>query len=759
MGAISEFVAAFERDYTKYLAIEEEVRVFCKEALQGIGFVWHSRVKAVESLERKLRDREDNYDDEKQNVADIVDLIGGRIILVRWEDIQRVENIISKKFDLRNRVQHPKSAKNRVGFGTRFRGYGALHLQVKRRGPSNQQSYDPISEIQVMTGFMWTFMELEHDIVYKQSHGEPTEDLIADLEALKGLANLGEINLMMYDRHFVTRASPSSQESDISPDFLARIRTGIDRLRLDEKDVHCLQDLILTDPRCDMERIEARKDQLLEGSCSWVLEDPAFDQWWSHDDSQFLWIHGDPGKGKTMMTIALIAEVSKRLNDRPGSNVLAYFFCENTNDKLNTTVSVLRGLIYQLVDQKKMLLRHIRDKYDIAGRRLFEDENALYALKRMFFNMLNDPALENVYFMIDGLDECDSTIHELLEWIIRRSYTEFPKIKFLVTSRNEQAFIERLGHGHQLEISLEKNSAHVAHAVEIFIDYKTKELANFKLYASELQEVVRKHLYEKAEGTFLWVALVCKELRKIGKHRAKSFLEKTPAGLEPFYKRILKQVLCQEDKDDVKLCRQILCSVTLAFRPLRLEEIAVFAKIPEQFHDPSDLKSLVSYCGSFITIRENTAYLVHQSAKDFLSGEKGKEIFHSGQENEHANTASFCLTIMAKTLKKNLCNFKTPGICLSNVEKSVSAILTKGAHIPFHTQYACLYWVAHLQHTGPTEQKTLISGQGCEVYEFFQHHFLHWLEALSLMSKVSEAIFAIKSLCSIPRVNAIRKVL
>ena len=37
-------------------------------------------------------------------------------------------------------------------------------------------------------------MELEHDIVYKQSHGEPTKDLISDLKTLKGLANLGETN-------------------------------------------------------------------------------------------------------------------------------------------------------------------------------------------------------------------------------------------------------------------------------------------------------------------------------------------------------------------------------------------------------------------------------------------------------------------------------------------------------------------------------------------------------------------------------------
>ena len=68
------------------------------------------------------------------------------------------------------------------------------------------------------------------------------------------------------------------------------------------------------------------------------------------------------------MMIALISEMSKMLNDRPETNVLAYFFCMNTSHDLNTTISVLRGLIYILVDQEKKLIRYIRRYYDGAGR-------------------------------------------------------------------------------------------------------------------------------------------------------------------------------------------------------------------------------------------------------------------------------------------------------------------------------------------------------------------------------------------------------
>jgi hypothetical protein len=142
----------------------------------------------------------------------------------------------------------------------------------------------------------------------------------------------------------------------------------------------CLRDLLLTDPRLDKERIEADKDGLLEGSCSWVLEDPAFIEWWRDDVSNFLWLRGNPGKGKTMMAIALISEISKRLQCCPKSGTLSYFFCQSTLPDLNNAVAIVRGLIYQLVLQEKPLLSILQQRHVEVGKRLFEGPNALFGV-------------------------------------------------------------------------------------------------------------------------------------------------------------------------------------------------------------------------------------------------------------------------------------------------------------------------------------------------------------------------------------------
>ena len=712
MGAINDFVTAFGRNSDQYLAVEKEVEARCKEALRpGIEFLWQSRVKAPDSLEKKLRGRSKDYHDEVENVADVKDLVAGRIILARWLDFQHVERIVKEIFTCISQTQHPKQAHNAINFNTRFRGYDGLHFYVKRKGDTEEQSCNPVIEIQVMSAFMWAFSTLQHDVEYKRSHGEPDEDQALCLDSLKGAANLGEIFLQMYDKRFFNVAKLSSAHSDTKPDLQNRIRTVMTDVRFDEKDNQCLRKLRLTDPRHDKQRIEAKGDQLLEGSCSWVLQDPAFVTWWNRDDSRLLWIHGNPGKGKTMIMISLISELSKRLKDQPGSNVLAYFFCQNTNSDLNTTVSVLRGLIYHLVDQEKKLIRYIRKYYDKAGRRMFEDENALYALQAVLVDILRDQSLRNVYFLIDALDECDATVHDLLRWICSTDSQLSPKTKWLTTSRNQPGFQERLGRSHQLHISLELNSLHIDKAVASFIDYKVKELADLKSYSEELQLSVRKSLLDKAEDTFLWGALVCKELIDVRPERAETWLGKTPAGLVPLYQRMLDQVLLQKDEDDVKLCRRILRAVVLAFRPLRLEEIEVFTE------GLGDVQDLAGHCGSFITIREGVAYLVHQSAKDFLADERRTGIFHSGLAHGHSLMVRSCLEVMSNQLRGNTSDLKLPGVCLGDFDKTKTE-----THIP---QYACLYWVDHLRHASLTDQKAFVSYGYRSIYRFLKCHFLH----------------------------------
>jgi hypothetical protein len=90
---------------------------------------------------------------------------------------------------------------------------------------------------------------------------------------------------------------------------------------------------------------------------------------------------------------------------------------------------------------------------------------------------------------------------------------------------------------------------------------------------------------------------------------------------------------------------------------------------------------------------------------------------------------------MSQTLKKNICEMHAPSSQVSQVKSSwIEKCL------PPEVQYACLYWVQHLQRGGSQVHS------GNEAHQFLQAHLLHWLEALGWMGKTSEGIQAILSL-------------
>lgn len=125
----------------------------------------------------------------------------------------------------------------------------------------------------------------------------------------------------------------------------------------------CLRVLGASDPRVEKDRIELNKDKLLKDCYSWILDNSGFRRWRDSEKSRLLWIKGDPGKGKTMMMIALaeeltglakagsstfkpsaLMEMARQLVTKRRPCLVSYFFCQNTDFRLNSAASVLKGL-------------------------------------------------------------------------------------------------------------------------------------------------------------------------------------------------------------------------------------------------------------------------------------------------------------------------------------------------------------------------------------------------------------------------------
>jgi hypothetical protein len=509
--------------------------------------------------------------------------------------------------------------------------------------------------------------------------------------------------------------------------------SALARLRIEfEKMQKCIQDLYLSDPRDDKKRIEDTKGGLLEDSYRWILGNSEFKQWQSDQLSPLLWIKGDPGKGKTMLLCGIINELSKSTFN---TALLSYFFCQATDSKINNATAVLRGLLYMLVGQQPSLVSHIQKKYDHSGKTLFEDTNSWIALSEIFTDILQDLTLPNTYLIVDALDECMVGLSKLLDLIVQTSSVSC-RVKWIVSSRNWPDIEERLVNAGQ-NLSLELNAESVSAAVSIFIQHKVLELARRRKYNDRIRDAVFNHLSLYANGTFLWVALVYQGLEKIPKLAVLARLNDFPPGLDALYEQMMNQI---RSSDYTYICNQILATIAIVYRPVTLTELSSLMNIFEDISDDTEsIREIIGFCGSFLTVREDAIYFVHQSAKDYLIAKANDEIYPYGLEAIHHTIFSRSLQAMSQTLRRDNYGLLIPGIYIAQVEIPNPDPLAAA-------RYSCFYWVDHLLDCGARENAINNLRDCGSVFKFLHQSYLYWLEALSLMDGLSAGILMIRKL-------------
>jgi len=483
------------------------------------------------------------------------------------------------------------------------------------------------------------------------------------------------------------------------------------------------------------------KDKLLHQSFDWILSDPDYLRWQDGTDVCLLWIKGGAGKGKTMMSIGLIEELSKRPK---GSNTVLYFFCQNANYELNTVESIIKGLILQLIKQQKELAQSLRDRWDVASQRFTEDVTSWRGLWDILMEILDRCSCACVYVIVDALDECDGNgMAGLLRTLVRTGLCRHSPIKWLVTSRPlDSAEMELLSGSEQVLVSLELNAEHISRGVTAYIADKVGELDRRHKYRAKLRQAIQTELEAKAEDTFLWVSLVCKQLEQVGRHQALSTIQSLPPGLHPFYDRILHQI-SKGEPDDVNNCMRLLTSMTLTYRPLNILEVSNVAGLPAEEYVVEDL---VDRCASFVKLRGAEIEFVHQSARDYLTGDQGQAILSSHDTYEHGDIARNCLSHISKHLTKNLLGLPQP----NSTRDTLGALGGDAAReLLSSLGYAATFWARHFHTIQDTRivQDTIIK-DGL-VDQFLRTKFLEWLECLSLLDQLPQVIEALSILSEV----------
>ena len=327
------------------------------------------------------------------------------------------------------------------------------------------------------------------------------------------------------------------------------------------------------------------------------------------------------------------------------------------------------------------------------------------------------------------------------------------RLRIFLTSRPEipirYGFSQIPDTEHQDFVLHRISPAIVDNDISLFLEY------NLGLIGQELclcdgwpgKETIR-HMVQNASGLFIWAATACHFIRAGKRFAAKrldiilkgssSAITAPEKHLNEIYLTILKHSISSEYSDEEKeeacdMLKQTLGRIVVLLSPLSTSSLSRLSHLLRE-----DIDRTFEDLYAILDIPEDPTRplrLHHPSFRDFLLNKDRCRDFWVDEKEAHQILAAGCIQLMSQTLKKDICEMHAPGSQASQVE---SSWIEK--RLPAEVQYACLYWVQHLQRSGSQAY------DGEEAHRFLQAHLLHWLEALGWMGKISEGIQAILSL-------------
>ncbi|KAF2006539.1 hypothetical protein P154DRAFT_415515, partial [Amniculicola lignicola CBS 123094] len=423
----------------------------------------------------------------------------------------------------------------------------------------------------------------------------------------------------------------------------------------------CRNALFLTDPHVDRESLISAKGTRVAGTCEWITHNESYRAWLNadghgggsnKDGTRLLWISGGPGKGKTMLSVFLTEELERHTASIESAE-LVFFFCSAQDEKRNTAVAVLRGLVHQIVVKRPQLVKHALLFFK-TPERTQQTLSSLETLWIIFSKLVADNELGTMFCVLDGLDECEeSTLRMLLLRLVSLLAGKAPSsshgmFQLAIISRD----LSTLQGCKRIRLDPDNNEK-VVSDIERFVSARVEELSRIEGFTNDFRASVQTALLERAKGTFLWVGFVMHELsQKQTCSEIWEALEDLPSGLPAIYGRMLLRIPAKQRE----MSRAILRWVTLAVRPLQLQELAAATGVRPSSPMTREQASrdAVALCGPLLKIQEQEVSLVHQSAREYLlrkerDSDAVLEELRLRAELSHLELAQKCLNCIAQS--------------------------------------------------------------------------------------------------------------
>lgn len=476
------------------------------------------------------------------------------------------------------------------------------------------------------------------------------------------------------------------------------------------------------------------------------------------DERCIFWLSGLAGTGKS--TIA--RTVARRYHDK--QRLAASFFFSRGGGDVGHAGRFVTSLAVQIADNVPASQQHMRDA--VTERNRIDSQSLRDQWHYLVFGPLSKlsgsdyPA--SLILVVDALDECDgdSNIRIIVQLLAEARSLTRARLRVLLTSRPEvpirHGFYQIPDAEHQDVVLHNISRSIVDHDITLFLQHNLQLIARERcLRASWLGAETLVQLVQSASGLFIWAATACRFIRE-GKRFAARRLDtilrndgKATAAPEKHLNEIYTTVLensiqeytDEEKEEQCRAIRYILGSIVALFSPLSAQSLDQLLDVAEGVRPTlEDLHAILDIPNN----QSRPLRLHHPSFRDFLLDQKRcGDRFFVDESSTHEKLARRCLKLMSASsgLRQDMCNLLYPGVLRTEIDEE-----TVDRNLLPELQYACRYWVDHLERSGCSIE------DGDATHRFLETHLLHWLEAMSLINETSLCVRLVARLQTLAKV-------
>ncbi|KAH0556001.1 hypothetical protein GP486_006056 [Trichoglossum hirsutum] len=239
-------------------------------------------------------------------------------------------------------------------------------------------------------------------------------------------------------------------------------------------------------------------EQRHKGTGHWFLENKVFTEWKTQPNA-FLWLHGIPGCGKTILSATIIEHLEKAILP---SQSLLYFYFDSSDISKQSLDSMIRSLISQLYDRSDITRTSVDSLFSFCGDGRQQPRSE--SLCEVFLHSIKQ--VDKVWIILDALDECETRKGNqtggLLSWMKGLLDSELKDVQLLVTSRPERDIQTALEVWVRKECIINIQSNLITDDIRAYIRTKVKRGDGLQRWQGfpEVQDEIENQLAAKANG-------------------------------------------------------------------------------------------------------------------------------------------------------------------------------------------------------------------------------------------------------------------